>query len=149
MRQRGSSLEPNAGFLERLLATLLGEADVLRRWGATGEANAVEQCVAAFQDALRKEQAQLVSLAEAAAYSGYSKDHLRRLARTGSLRHTRRGRRQFYELGDLPIKPTAFDVPQLAQYDVAADARQVIARRSRGETHETQTIAACEGRCAD
>jgi hypothetical protein len=131
-------LQPqNSDPLGALSAVLLSEATVLRRWGAVGQADVVEQCVAAYQEALRMQQAQLVNLAEAAAYSGYSKDHLRRLARTGALRLTRRGRRQFYELGDLPTKPSGFDGPHLAQYDAAADARQVIARRSRGATHET------------
>jgi hypothetical protein len=34
-----------------------------------------------------------------------------------------------------------FDEPKVQQYDVAADARQVIARRSRGGFHETQEVA--------
>ena len=128
-------------LLEDVDAMLREEANVLRKWGAGPIADVIDRCREAYEEALREHQEQLVSLKEAALHSGYSKDHLRRMARTGKLPVTRRGGRHFFELGSLPRKTAAFDAPQFRQYDVAADARQVIARRSRGGFHETQEVA--------
>jgi excisionase family DNA binding protein len=126
-------------------AKLRDEAGILRKWGASHIADVIDRCREAYEEALQEHLKQLVSLAEAASYSGYSKDHLRRLARAGELPVTRRGRRPFFELGNLPRKAPAFDAPQLRQYDVAADARQVFARRSCGGFHEAQEVANREG----
>lgn len=132
-------------LLEELSATLLSDAAVLRKWGVTAIADTVEHCVAAYRQAFVEQQGQLLSLSKAAAYSGYSEDHLRRLARKGALRVVRQGRRLFCEVGSLPNKPSRFDDLRVEQYDVAADARQVIARRFRGGIHETQEVADREG----
>jgi hypothetical protein len=126
-------------------AELYDEASILRKWGAGPIADVIDRCREAYEEALRNHQEQLVSLAEAALYSGYSKDHLRRLARSGVVPVTRRGKRHFFKLGNLPRKTPVFDAPRLRQYDVAADARQVIARRFRGGFHETQEVANREG----
>ena len=131
--------------LEGVAAELREEASILRKWGVSPIADAIDRCREAYQKALQDHQEQLISLTEAALYSGYSKDHLRRLARSGAIPVTRRGRRHFFELGNLPRKRPVFDDQQIPQYDVAADARQVIARRSRGGFHETQEVANREG----
>jgi len=68
-----------------------------------------------------------LSLSEAAAESGYSGDHLRRLHRLGKLPAHRKGRNLFFRSGDLPRKPTA---PKLSPYDPVADARRVISQRN-------------------
>ena len=133
------------GRIEELSASLLGDAAVLRKWGADAVADAIEHSVAAYRQAFLEQEARLVSLATAAAYSGYSADHIRRLTRKGSLRAVRKGRQLFYEVGSLPCKPSRFDALRVKQYDVAADARQVIARRFRGGLHETQEVTAREG----
>jgi hypothetical protein len=130
---------------EAVDARLREEANVLRKWGAESIADAIDRCRDAYQDAFREHEQQLVSLAEAALYSGYSKDHLRRLARSGSLRVTLRGRRHFFELGSLPRKSLVFDDLPARQYDVAADARRVIDRRLRGGLHGTQEVTDREG----
>jgi hypothetical protein len=72
-----------------------------------------------------KDDAEL-SLSEAAAKSGYSGDHLRRLHRLGKLPAYRKGRNLFFRSGHLPRKPTA---PGLSPYDPVADARRVISQR--------------------
>jgi hypothetical protein len=75
----------------------------------------------------------LLSLAEAAAYSGYSSDHLRRLVREGKLvPAARRGRRLFFRAADLPKKPVVVDAALRTLYDASAHARQVANRRSHG-----------------
>ena len=72
----------------------------------------------------------ILSLESAAAESGYSKDHLRRLARQGRIIPIRRGRRLSFRRGDLPRKPPV-DPATPTSYDGVADARQVAVRRSR------------------
>jgi hypothetical protein len=139
---RSDDSQPLLGAVD---ASLRDEANILRKWGVDGIADAIDRCREAYQAALQEYDQQLLSLAEAALYSGYSKDHLRRLARSGALSVTLRGRRLFFELHRLPRKPVPFDAPQLRQYDVAADARRVIDRRLRGGFHETQEITDREG----
>jgi hypothetical protein len=79
-----------------------------------------------FEAVTRTEDDAELSLSEAAAGSGYSSDHLRRLHRMGKLPAYRKGRSLFFRSGDLPRKPTA---PRLARYDPVADARHVINER--------------------
>ena len=79
-----------------------------------------------FEAVTRAEDDAELSLSEAAAESGYSSDHLRRLHRLGKLPAYRKGRNLFFRSGDLPRKPTA---PNLSQYDPVADARRVISQR--------------------
>ncbi len=79
-----------------------------------------------FDAVTRAEDDAELSLAEAAARSGYSSDHLRRLHRRGELPAYRKGRNLFFRSGDLPRKPTA---PRFSAYDPAADARRVTSQR--------------------
>lgn len=81
-----------------------------------------------FEAVTRAEDDAELSLAEAAARSGYSSDHLRRLHRRGELPAYRKGRNLFFRSGDLPRKPTA---PRLSAYDPVADARRAISERVR------------------
>ena len=78
-----------------------------------------------------------LSLAEASLQSGYTQDHLRRLASQDRVPHVRRGRRLYFQAGTLPRKPGGVDTPRVAQYDPVADARQVAAQRNRGGSHGT------------
>ena len=82
-----------------------------------------------------------LGLAEAATYSGYSTDHLRRLVREGKLRADRHGRRLTFRAVDLPKKSGAVDRPEHSGYDPVADARQVAAQRSHGgNSHDALTV---------
>ncbi len=74
-----------------------------------------------------------LSLSEAAAESGYSSDHLRRLHRLGKLPAYRKGRNLFFRSGDLPRKPTA---PRLTPYDPVTDARRVTTAPRRAMTED-------------
>ena len=73
-----------------------------------------------------------LTLDEAADESGYSADHLRRLARTGKLPHSKRGRRLSFRAADLPKRPVQIDSPDIGSYDPAADARRVAGLRAHG-----------------
>src|SRR2546426_1311328 len=76
-----------------------------------------------FEAVTRAEDDAELSLLEAAAESGYSGDHLRRLHRCGKLPAYRKGRNLFFRSGDLPRKPTA---PKSGPYDPVADAQGVV-----------------------
>ena len=92
-------------------------------------ARVCEDVLQDFEAVTRAEDDAELSLSEAAAESGYSSDHLRRLHRLGKLPAYRKGRNLFFRSGDLPRKPTA---PRLSPYDPVADARRVI-RERKGE----------------
>ncbi len=79
-----------------------------------------------FEAVTRAEDDAELSLSEAAAESGYSSDHLRRLHREGKLPAYRRGRSLFFRSGDLPRKPTSHG---FSPYDPVADARRVVSER--------------------
>ena len=84
----------------------------------------------------------LLSLEEAAEKSGYSPDHLRKLANEGTVHATKRGRRLFFEQAELPRKPRRVARQGEGEYDAEADARRVTARRSHGESHHGSQAAA-------
>jgi|GraSoiStandDraft_10_1057309.scaffolds.fasta_scaffold58526_2 hypothetical protein len=89
----------------------------------------------------REQDSTELTLQEAAEASGYSADHLRRLARTGRVPARRRGRRLFFRSADLPHKPATVDAVPVRAYDPGAHARQVAIRRSHGGSHDTQEAA--------
>src|SRR2546422_1773680 len=81
-----------------------------------------------FETVTRAEDDAELSISEAAAESGYSGDHLRRLHRLGKLPAYRKGRNLFFRSGDLPRKPTA---ARLSPYDPVADAQRVTSQRHK------------------
>ena len=87
------------------------------------------------------EDAAELDLEEAASVSGYSTDHLRRLARTGKLPCLRRGHRMYFRTGDLPKKSVQVAELTIGAYNPVADARQVAAQRTLGGIHGTQATA--------
>ncbi len=107
----------------------------LARLGAQVDgAKLCDEVLADVEALLTGEDESLLSLQEAAARSGYSSDHLRRLHRSGKLPARRDGRRLFFRAGDLPKKPTVVDAVAIRAYDPVADARRVATRTSRGGT---------------
>src|SRR5881409_2827273 len=107
--------------------------DELARLGAHVEgAKLCDEVLADFEAVTTAEDGALLGLEDAAARSGYSSDHLRRLHRLGKLPARRDGRRLFFRAGDLPKKPNVVDVRPLRAYDPHADARRVATRTSPG-----------------
>jgi hypothetical protein len=103
----------------------------LSEWARIGAlvdgARVCEDVLQDFEAVTRAEDEAELSLSQAAAESGYSSDHLRRLHRKGRLPAYRKGRNLFFRSGDLPRKPTS---PRLSPYDPVADARRVVSERS-------------------
>ena len=89
-------------------------------------ARVCEDMLQDFEAVTRAEDDAELTLSEAAAESGYSSDHLRRLHRLGKLPAYRKGRNLFFRLGELPSKPRA---PKFSPYDPVADARRVTSQR--------------------
>jgi len=107
--------------------------DELARLGAQVEgAKLCDEVLADFEAVTTAEDEAILGLQEAASGSGYSSDHLRRLVRRGQLRATRRGRRLFFRVGDLPKKLAIVDGRPIRPYDPIADARRVATRTSLG-----------------
>src|SRR5881396_4019519 len=102
----------------------------LSEWARIGAlvdgAKVCENVLQDFEAVTRAEDDAELTLSEAAAESGYSSDHLRRLHRKGQLPAYRKGRSLFFRSGDLPRKPTA---PRFSPYDPVADAQRVISQR--------------------
>jgi hypothetical protein len=108
-----------------------GRRDELARLGAHVDgAKLCDELLADVEAMLTSEDEALLGLHEAAARSGYSRDHLRRLHRLGRLPARRDGRRLFFRAGDLPKKTNGVDVRPLHAYDPIADARRVATRTS-------------------
>jgi len=106
-----------------------GRRDELARLGAHVDgAKLCDELLADVEAMLTSEDEALLGLHEAAARSGYSRDHLRRLHRLGRLPARRDGRRLFFRAGDLPKKANVVDVRPLHAYDPIADARRVATR---------------------
>src|SRR5258708_18742019 len=98
--------------------------DELARLGAHVEgAKLCDEVLADFEAVTTAQDEALLGLQDAAARSGYSADHLRRLHRLGKLSARRDGWRLFFRAGDLPRKPTVVDGHPLKAYDPIADAR--------------------------
>ena len=112
----------------RTTATLAREwaatATQLKRFGAAEIAKAVEECARQLRDALDSEGDSLLSLAEAAAISGYSVDHLSRLIRSGVIPNRGRKGKPSIARKDLPLRPTS-PRSQPARYDPVSDARSL------------------------
>ena len=89
------------------------------------------EVLADFEAVISAEDDRLLSLADAAAASGYCADHLRRLHRQGVLPGERRGRRIFFRSADLPRKPKSERMQSFGRYDPTADARQLLAKLTR------------------
>ena len=102
----------------------------LSEWARIGAlvdgARVCEDVLQDFEAVTQAEDDAELTLSEAAAESGYSSDHLRRLHRLGELPAYRKGRTLLFRSGDLPRKPTA---PRLSPYDPVADARWVASHR--------------------
>jgi len=92
------------------------DAQVLRRYGATGRARMLERLAAELELSTTNEAAAPVDLTTAAELSGFTRGHLRRLYRAGKLIAVAVERGEpLFRVSDLPRKPgggaTASDQP--------------------------------------
>lgn len=89
-----------------LITRLLADAQVFRRYGATGRARMLEQIAAELELSTADEAAAVVGMRAAVALTGFTRGHLRRLYREGRLvaAGVERGEPMF-RVSDLPRKP--------------------------------------------
>ncbi len=85
---------------------------MLRRRGATAQAEVLEGAAADLEAALTMAGAEAVTLAEAARLSGYTADALGRMVRTGALRNVGRPHAPRLRVADLPRKPHSSGAPR-------------------------------------
>jgi hypothetical protein len=106
------------------------EAERLRTLEAHGQAAALEVAATELEAAAAQGADETLTIREAAAESGYSGEHLRRLVRKGELPVQRNGgprSRIYVRRGDLPTKrrSNGRDTLEGVAYDPAEDARDI------------------------
>ncbi len=106
------------------------EAERLRTLEANGQAAALEQAARELDEAAAAWALEPLTISEAAVESGYSEEHLRRLARNGELPVQRNGgpkSRLYIRRGDLPTKrhKDGRGKPERVTYDPDEDARSI------------------------
>ena len=95
-----------------LLTRWREDAVVLRRRGATVQADVLDSVVSDLETALTMQASEALTLAEAARASGYTADHLGRLIRAGKLRNVGRPHAPRVLLTNLPRKPDVSGAPR-------------------------------------
>lgn len=94
-----------AQFVAEVVEWMRRQADDLQRFGASGEARAVEACIAHVEEEWIAWSAENLTVAEAAAESGYSEAHLRRLLAECRIENSGAEGRPRIRRADLPRKP--------------------------------------------
>jgi hypothetical protein len=110
--------------LRRSLADIRTKAHELRdTFGDETRARALEWAAQEFESALAADDDQLLTLSQAAAYSGYSMDHLARLVRDGKIADARpvgsKGRLVLRK-NDVPRKPSTRYIADTETHDLAS-----------------------------
>ena len=82
-------------------------ATSLARWGDDRGATILRQCATELDAAAREHENELLTIAQAAPESGYSRDHLRALVASGEIPNAGRKGSPRIRRGDLPRKPSA------------------------------------------
>ncbi len=126
---RGGGVEPLEGPVTEIRAK---DAGVRNRFGDEERARAIEWAASLVERALQEEAEERLTLAEAAARSGYSQDHLARLIREGRLPNAGRPHAPRIRAADLPRRSPQQNVVASQgprAYDPVADARAIGSRR--------------------
>lgn len=125
---RPYTLERHSSALGDLPAAWRERAEDLKRWGAAGPACALERAAEELERVLDAESETLLTLTEAVARTGYSRDHIGRLIRTGAVPNAGRKNAPKVRLCDLSAIKPKLAAPPVHGYDPASDARSL--RRS-------------------
>lgn len=125
-------LEQHSTALGDLPAAWRERAEDLKRWGASGPACALERAAEELERVLAAESETLLTLTEAAERTGYSRDHIGRLIRTGAVPNAGRKNAPKVRLRDLSTIKPKLAAPSVDGYDPASDARSL--RRSAGRS---------------
>ena len=122
----------------------------VRKWSARRDefqglgvlANAARICdevLADFVAVVKTADHAVLTLAEAAARSGYSTGHLGRLVRQGKIPNAGGLRSPRIRVGDLPMRPSAVVAERRPRkYDADTDARSLVNRRKGGPYDSSQ-----------
>jgi hypothetical protein len=111
--------------------------DVFAEAGALVDgARLLDHVLADVEAVFASEEAETLTVAEAARESGYTRDHVARLIRSGTIPNAGRPRAPRVRRGDLPRKPSKLPTPPPHPHLVGADpvqvARSVVTSHSRG-----------------
>jgi excisionase family DNA binding protein len=113
-----------------VLERWVSRRDELKRLHATVDgAILCEEVLADFEELLSARDQETVTLTEAAELTGYSRDHLGRLIRSGRIRNVGRKHRPLLLVRDLPARPRNIADAKGTVYDPNTDARSLRVRR--------------------
>jgi hypothetical protein len=114
-----------SGSGQELLDRLRARAAEFRRLDAHVDgATLIDEILAELEPVVNGAGAEILTIAEAAARSGYSQDHIGRLLRKGTLENVGKARAPRVLAGDLPRKPAAQVAGAIGEkYSPASDAR--------------------------
>lgn len=114
----------SSSTLADLAAAWRARAQDLKRWAAAdGAACALERAAEELEQALDAEFETLLTLKEAAERTGYSRDHIGRLIRAGTVPNAGRRNAPKVRLRDLSALKPKLATPSADAYDPDADAR--------------------------
>ena len=114
----------------QLVDRWMARRDELKRLHATVDgAILCDEVLADLEELLGDRDEKTVTLTEAAELSGYSRDHLARLVRTGRISNAGRKHRPLLQVRDLPIRPSNIARAKGTEYDPNTDARSLRVRR--------------------
>lgn len=105
-------------------------AEILRAEGCIDVAAARERCATELETALHKQDAETLSVPQAAIESGYNEDYLRRLLRNTPALNAGRPGKPLIMRRDLPRKaPPTLVGKRLRKYDLNADAQSLMSQQ--------------------
>lgn len=110
-----------------LVAALSARAELLRQYGALGQAKVVEASIPELVELAKQHWQEPLSLTQAAQESGFTRDHLARRVRKGLIPNAGSAR-PLIRRGDLPAKPSLANPTKGTQLHVSS--RQQVARSS-------------------
>ncbi len=108
----------------------LTEAQTLERYGDTRGAGVLRLHASELQEAIRRDEADLLTLAQAAQLSGYTADHLRHLIADGTIHQAGRKGSPRIKRGDLPMKAGG---RAASGFDPDAEAEKILDMVNRKE----------------
>ena len=98
--------------LDGLAAHWRDEAETLRRRGATAQAVVLESCAEELESALQQQHDEVLNLTQASRVSGYSREHLGRLLKEGTIPNAGQLGAPKIRRGNLPTKPVKLRLPK-------------------------------------
>lgn len=121
----------NVAPLERLAEEWEAEAELLRRRGAPGQADALTSAAEDLRERLLEWEREPLTVADAAGESEYSERHLRELVSEGRIPNAGEDGSPRIRRGDLPAKPGGGPSLDAAEAGEPTIAERALAKRRR------------------